>query len=78
MIEYSRHAREKKNGQRGITTAEQVALCLTDPDLIEPDGKPDRIRENGRGLQFSTGTRASGSIGPMPSSPAERSGRTIR
>ena len=42
MIEYSRHARERME-ERGITEA-QVAQCLADPDMIEPDDLPDRIR----------------------------------
>ncbi len=42
MIEYSRHARERMD-ERGITEA-QIALCLADPDRIEPDDLPDRIR----------------------------------
>ena len=42
MIEYSRHARERMK-ERGITEA-QIALCLADPDGIEPDDLLDRIR----------------------------------
>jgi hypothetical protein len=42
MIEYSQHARERM-AERGITEA-QVAQCLADPDRIEPDDLPDRIR----------------------------------
>ena len=42
MIEYSRHARERME-ERGITEA-QIALCLADPDGIEPDDLLDRIR----------------------------------
>ena len=42
MIEYSPHARERM-AEQGISE-EWVALCLSDPDRIEPDPKPDRIR----------------------------------
>ena len=42
MIEYSRHAREQM-AEREITE-NQVELCLTDPDRIEADDLPDRIR----------------------------------
>ena len=42
MIEYSQHARERME-ERGITE-EQIALCLTTPERIEPDDRPDSIR----------------------------------
>ena len=42
MIEYSRHARERME-ERDITEA-QIELCLVDPDRIEADDLPDRIR----------------------------------
>ncbi len=41
MIEYSGHARERM-AERGISE-DAVALCLADPDRIEPDLKPDHI-----------------------------------
>ena len=42
MIEYSQHARERM-AQREVTE-NQVELCLADPDTIEADDLPDRIR----------------------------------
>ena len=42
MIEYSRHAREQMAG-RDISE-KAVRLCLTDPDIIEPDPDPTVIR----------------------------------
>ena len=42
MIEYSQHARERME-ERDVTER-QVELCLADPDRIEPDDLPDRIR----------------------------------
>ena len=42
MIEYSSHARERM-AERNITEPE-IMLCLSDPDRIEPDPLPDRIR----------------------------------
>ena len=42
MIEYSPHARERM-AEREILE-EWIELCLADPDRIDPDPKPDRIR----------------------------------
>jgi hypothetical protein len=42
MIGYSQHARERMD-ERGITE-DQIALCLRDPDRIEPDDRAGRIR----------------------------------
>lgn len=42
MIEYSRHVRQQMD-KRGITE-HQIAQCLADPDTIESDDRPDRIR----------------------------------
>lgn len=42
MIEYSPHARERM-AERDITE-QQVQLCPANPDRIEADDLPDRIR----------------------------------
>ena len=42
MIRYSQHARERM-AEREVTEY-QVELCLADPDRIEADDLPDRIR----------------------------------
>ena len=42
MIEYSPHARERM-AERDVTE-HQIKLCLADPDRIEADDLPDRIR----------------------------------
>ena len=43
MIEYSQHARERM-AERNITE-NQIELCLGNPDRIEADDLPDRIRD---------------------------------